>query len=91
MECMKENFSVSAFMEYLKTEKKEGTNTTEVLHEILSGNSTGDVTATPEQLLELMKNIPMTVQQYTEEINYCKNISDMLGKIPSPVQKRRLL
>ncbi len=91
MEHMKETFSIPAFMEFLEKGEKSMIHDTEVLHEVLISKNAYDVTATPSQLLRLLKDMKKTFPKYVEEIRCCKNISETLKKAQPLPQKKRLL
>lgn len=91
MEDMREGFSIPSLIKCMEEGEQNSQNTTGILHEILISKNVDDVAAMPIQLLELLKDMPQTIQKYMEEANCCRNISETLKKTrPMPSAKRLL-
>lgn len=87
----KDSLSITEFMKQLEIESKKVKNINKTLQEVLFSESTDEVTASSEQLMELLIHMPQAIQQYLKEIDSCRLITEYLKRTPSTATKKRLL
>lgn len=91
MERTVQGFSIPSFMECMEQGNGYQPNTAGVLQEVLQSRHTSSLSATPSQLLGLLKAMPQAILEYTEGANFCQQAAGALEKVPAVPQAKRLL
>ena len=91
MEHKKNGFSVTKLMNLLDTKLEKSLAKTETLRQVLYSRNTQEVTASSDQLIALLEDMPQTVENYIKELGMCRELTGKVRKMTAQPKKARLL
>ncbi len=91
MEHTKKGFSVTELTNLLDAKQEKNLAKTETLRQVLYSRNTQEVTASSDQLIALLEDMPQTVVNYIKELGMCRELAGKVRKMPAQPKRARLL